>query len=272
VTAAPPDAAIRIRGVCKTYRTKRGADIVALQDLTLDIYRGEFVSVVGPSGCGKTTLLNMIAGLLGPSSGTISLQNSPVSGPRRDVGIVFQSPVLLPWRTVFQNAMLPVRVQRLDQSVYARRARDLLEMVGLADFGDRYPWELSGGMRQRAAIVRALVHDPAILLMDEPFGALDAMTREQLDMELLRIWRESGKTIVFVTHSLSEAIFLADRCLVLCSRPGRLVDLVEVCLPRPRSLSLENTPEFGIYVQRIRRALGGAEDPGEISANLRALP
>jgi NitT/TauT family transport system ATP-binding protein len=259
-------AAIQIRGVSRTYRTKRGADILALQDLTVDIGGGEFITVVGPSGCGKTTLLNMLAGLLAPTSGSILLQNSAVAGPRRDVGIVFQAPVLLPWRTVFQNAMLPVQVQHLDRTVYARRARELLELVGLGDFADKYPWELSGGMQQRAAIVRALVHDPAILLMDEPFGALDAMTREQLDLELLRIWRESGKTIVFVTHALSEAILLADRCLVLCSRPGRLVDILEVTLPRPRDLSLVNTPVFGEYVERIRRALGATEAPIQAAA------
>jgi NitT/TauT family transport system ATP-binding protein len=200
----------------------------------------------------------MLAGLLIPSTGVVRLRGAPVTGPRRDVGIVFQAPVLLPWRTVFQNVMLPVQVQRLDRRSYARRAHHLLELVGLEGFADKYPSELSGGMQQRAAIVRALVHDPAILLMDEPFGALDAMTREHMDVELLRIWRESHKTIVFVTHSLPEAIFLADRCLVLCARPGRLVDVVDVDFPRPRDLSLTNTAEFGVYVQRIRDALGGS--------------
>jgi NitT/TauT family transport system ATP-binding protein len=215
---------------------------------------GEFITVVGPSGCGKSTLLNMLAGLLTPSSGEILLQGTPVKGPRRDVGIVFQAPVLLPWRTVFQNTMLPVQVQHRDRKVYESRAHQLIDMVGLGGFADKYPFELSGGMQQRAAIVRALVHDPAILLMDEPFGALDAMTREQMNVELLRIWRESRKTVVFITHSIPEAVFLADRCLVFCPRPGRLVDIVDVDLPRPRDLSVMNTPEFGRYVQRIRAA------------------
>lgn len=245
---------IELRAVSKTYRTKRGGDVVALQNVTVNMADGEFVTVVGPSGCGKSTLLNMLAGLLTPTSGEILLQGMPVKGPRRDVGIVFQSPVLLPWRTVFQNTMLPVQVQHRERKVYARRANQLIDMVGLEGFADKYPFELSGGMQQRAAIVRALVHDPAILLMDEPFGALDAMTREQMNVELLRIWRESRKTVVFITHSIPEAVFLADRCLVFCPRPGRLVDIVDVDLPRPRDLPVMNTPEFGRYVQRIRSA------------------
>jgi NitT/TauT family transport system ATP-binding protein len=250
---------IELQGVSKTYRTKRGGDVVALQNVTVNMEDGEFVTVVGPSGCGKSTLLNMLAGLLTPSSGEILLDGKPVNGPRRDVGIVFQSPVLLPWRTVFQNTMLPVQVQHRDKKEFEGRAHHLIDMVGLGDFADKYPFELSGGMQQRAAIVRALVHDPAILLMDEPFGALDAMTREQMNVELLRIWQESGKTVVFITHSIPEAVFLADRCLVFCPRPGRLVDIVDVDLPRPRDLSVMNTPEFGRYVQRIRGAFMGEE-------------
>jgi NitT/TauT family transport system ATP-binding protein len=250
---------IVLREVSKTYHTKRGGDVVALQDVSVTMEDGEFVTVVGPSGCGKSTLLNMLAGLLTPSGGEILLSGTPVKGPRRDVGIVFQSPVLLPWRTVFQNTMLPVQVQHRDRKTFSTRAHQLIDMVGLGDFADKYPFELSGGMQQRAAIVRALVHDPAILLMDEPFGALDAMTREQMNLELLRIWRESRKTVVFITHSIPEAVFLADRCLVFCPRPGRLVDIVNVDLPRPRDLPMMNTPEFGRYVQRIRSAFMGED-------------
>jgi NitT/TauT family transport system ATP-binding protein len=266
------DQIIQIRDVSKIYRTKRGGEVVALENITLDMADGEFITVVGPSGCGKSTLLNMLAGLLPASTGHILLRGTPVKGPRKDVGVVFQAPVLLPWHTVLQNTMLPVRVQGLNRAKYTDRAKSLIAMAGLSEFEDKYPFELSGGMQQRASIVRALVHDPAILLMDEPFGALDAMTREQMNVELLRIWNESKKTVVFITHSIPEAVFLADRCVVLCPRPGRLVDVVEVKVPRPRDLSVMNTPEFGEYVLRIRGAfMGDAARPGYSRATSRLM-
>jgi NitT/TauT family transport system ATP-binding protein len=223
---------------------------------------GEFMSIVGPSGCGKSTLLKILAGLLPASDGTALLNGSPIEGPRKDIGVVFQSPVLFPWRTVLGNVLLPADVQRLGRATMSRRAVELLGLVGLNGFEERYPWELSGGMQQRVALVRALIHDPALLLMDEPFGALDALTREAMNVELQRIWLERRKTVVFITHSTAEAVFLADRVLVMTPRPGRMGDLLDVDLPRPRSLDVMNTEKFGTYVRRIRAALnagGGIE-------------
>jgi NitT/TauT family transport system ATP-binding protein len=181
------------------------------------------------------------------------LRGTAITGPRRDIGVVFQSPVLFPWRSVLQNVLLPADVQRLGRAQHERAALDLLALVGLGGFEHRYPWELSGGMQQRVAIVRALIHDPALLLMDEPFGALDAMTREQMNLELQRIWLERRKTVVFITHSIPEAVFLADRVLVMTPRPGRIAETVAVDMPRPRSLEVMNTAEFGSFVSRIRR-------------------
>jgi NitT/TauT family transport system ATP-binding protein len=236
----------------KTYRTKGRALVRALAGISLDIGSGEFVTIVGQSGCGKTTLLKILAGLLPRSAGTVTLRGTPVDGPRPDIGIVFQDPVLLPWRTVLDNVMLPVQVLGLDRTAYRDRARRLLGLVGLEGFEDKYPHELSGGMRQRVSIARALVHDPSLLLMDEPFGALDAMTREFMNLELLRIWKESGKTVVFITHSIPEAVFLADRVIVMSARPGRVVETVGVDLPRPRDLDMMASDEFGVYTRKIR--------------------
>jgi len=213
---------------------------------------GEFVTVVGPSGCGKTTLLRILGGLLRRTSGQVTLAGAPVDGPRRDIGIVFQNAILLPWRTVLENAMLPAEVLGLSKEKYKTRALELLKMVGLEGFDDKYPMELSGGMQQRAAITRALLHDPAILLMDEPFGALDAMTREQMNLELQRIWQESRKTILLITHSIPEAVFLGDRILVMTPRPGKLTKVLTVDIPRPRSLDVMATPRFGEYTREIR--------------------
>ncbi len=190
------------------------------------------------------------------------LRGTPIDGPRRDIGVVFQSPVLFPWRSVLGNVLLPADVQRLGREPMRQRAFELLDLVGLKGFEHRYPWQLSGGMQQRVALVRALIHDPALLLMDEPFGALDALTRETMNVELQRIWLERRKTVVFITHSTSEAVFLGDRVLVMTPRPGRIQDVLEIGLPRPRSLEVMNTEAFGVYVQRIRRALnagGGLE-------------
>jgi NitT/TauT family transport system ATP-binding protein len=243
--------AIAVHDLSKSYATRDGG-VVALDRTTFSIDEGEFVAVVGPSGCGKSTLLKILAGILPASSGDARLRGTLIDGPRRDIGVVFQSPVLFPWRTVLDNVLLPVDVQKLDRTRYARVGLDLLNLVGLRGFDHRYPWELSGGMQQRVAITRALVHDPAMLLMDEPFGALDAMTREHMNVELQRIWLERKKTVLFITHSIPEAVFLADRVLVMTPRPGRLMDDVRVDIPRPRNLDVMNTPAFGRYVHHIR--------------------
>ena len=243
---------IGVRSLDKTYVTRGRALVPALAGISLDIQAGEFVTIVGQSGCGKTTFLKILAGLIPRSGGLVTLRGEPVNGPSRDIGIVFQDPVLLPWRTVFRNVCLPAEVLGLDSARSATRASELLALVGLEGFEDKYPHELSGGMRQRVAIARALVHDPSLLLMDEPFGALDAMTREFMNLELLRIWQRSGKTIVFITHSIPEAVFLADRVVVMSARPGRIQEIVSVDLPRPRDLDLMASDEFGVYARKIR--------------------
>jgi len=243
---------IAVDGVAKTYRTADGP-VESLKPLTFDIGAGEFLAIVGPSGCGKSTLLKMVAGLLPASSGRITLNGATVDGPPDDVGIVFQSPVLLAWRTVLDNVMLQVDMRKLSRAQYLPRARELLAMTGLADFARKLPWQLSGGMQQRASICRALVHDPKVLLMDEPFGALDAMTREKMNLELQRIWSETRKTVLFITHSIPEAVFLADRVLVMSERPGSIAAIYDVALPRPRSLALMGDPAFVALTQTIRR-------------------
>ncbi len=255
---------IELRHVTKTYRTLQDEDLLALQDVSFDIGKGEFVSVVGTSGCGKTTLLKIVAGLIPKSGGEVLIGGSPVEGPRKDIGFVFQQPVLLPWRTVLENTLLPIEVMGLPLDKYRERANEILDMVGLTGFADRYPFELSGGMQQRVSITRALVFEPDVLLLDEPFGALDAMTREAMNLELLRIWSKSGKTVLFVTHSISEAIFLSDRVVALTPRPGRLADTVQVDLPRPRRLDLMQTEAFGKLARRIRALLGIKEELGGI--------
>ena len=243
---------IRVSDLEKTYVTRGRARVEALAGISLDVDRGEFVTIVGQSGCGKTTLLKILAGLIPRSGGLVSLRGEPVNGPSRDIGIVFQDPVLLPWRTVLHNVLLPAQVLGLEPRGAHARAMELLKLAALEGFEDKYPHELSGGMRQRVAIARALVHEPSLLLMDEPFGALDAMTREFMNLELLRIWQQSGKTIVFITHSIPEAVFLADRVVVMSARPGRVQEIVRVDLPRPRDLDLMASDEFGVYTRRIR--------------------
>jgi NitT/TauT family transport system ATP-binding protein len=242
---------IAVEDLRKEYQTPRGT-VLALDDVGFNVREGEFVAIVGPSGCGKSTLLKILAGLLPATRGQVRLRDVPITGPRRDIGMVFQSPVLFPWRTVLDNVLLPVDVQRLGRNGSRSRALDLLALVGLSGFEHRYPWELSGGMQQRVAITRALVHNPAMLLMDEPFGALDAMTRDALNLELQRIWLERRETIVFITHSIPEAVFLADRVFVMTPRPGHITEEVAVPIPRPRSLDLTAAPAFGAIVQRIR--------------------
>jgi NitT/TauT family transport system ATP-binding protein len=227
--------------------------VPSLRPLDFRIDEGEFFVVVGPSGCGKSTLLKMISGLLPPSTGEIKVEGVPVTKPHGNVGIVFQSAMLLPWRTVLGNVMLPIDMKRLPRDKYLPRARELLKTVGLAGFENKLPWQLSGGMQQRASICRALVHDPKIMLMDEPFGALDAMTREKMNVELQRIQRETGKTVLLITHSIPEAVFLADRILVMTERPGAIAAIYDVPLPRPRTLDIMADPLFVALTQTIRQ-------------------
>ena len=248
-------ALIRARGLSKTYPTASSGEVTALKNLDFEIFDGEFVSVVGQSGCGKSTLLKLLAGLLPATAGTVELNGRPLCGPSPEAAVVFQSPVLLPWRTVLDNVLLPIEFRGLARSRYRSSAVELLEMVGLRDFAQRYPFELSGGMQQRAALVRALVQDPRLLLMDEPFGALDAMTRELMNIELLRIWSQSRKTVLFITHSIAEAIFLSDRVIAMTPRPGSIADIITIDLPRPRDLSIINTDRFGHYVAYLRPLL-----------------
>jgi len=248
-------ALITARGLTKIYSTADAGSVTALKDIDFEIFDGEFVSVVGQSGCGKSTLLKVLAGLLPYTAGSVELNGKPLRGPSPEAAIVFQSPVLLPWRTVLDNVLLPIEFRKLPMSGYRESALGLLQMVGLQDFAQRYPYELSGGMQQRAAIVRALVQDPRLLLMDEPFGALDAMTREQMNLEVMRIWSQSRKTVIFITHSIAEAIFLSDRVIAMTARPGRIADVITIDLPRPRDLSVINTDRFGRYAAHLRTLL-----------------
>jgi NitT/TauT family transport system ATP-binding protein len=244
---------VHLANVSKRYSTRAGDLLLAVDDVSLDIAASEFVSIVGPSGCGKSTLLLMVAGLIPRSGGTIEIGATDVDRPYTDLGFVFQDAVLLDWRKVRANIMLQADIRKRDRALLESRADRLLELVGLQGFEDRYPYELSGGMRQRVSICRSLVHDPPLLLMDEPFGALDAITRDQLNVDLEALWLQSPKTVVFVTHSIAEAVFLADRVVVMSPRPGRIVEIVEVDLLRPRPLSMRETPEFIAYTRRIRQ-------------------
>ena len=246
---------ISVKNLEKEYITSTGEIVHALSNINLDISEGEFISVVGPSGCGKSTLLKILSGLLAKTSGVATLNNTAIEGPRNDVGIVFQDPVLLLWRTVLQNTLLPSEILNLDSEVTIKRAKELINLVGLDGFEDKFPHELSGGMKQRNSIIRALIHDPSLLLMDEPFGALDAMTREQMNLELQRIWLESKKTVFFITHSIPEAVFLGDRIVVMTARPGKIAEIIPVDIPRPRDLKTMGDPEFVSLTQRIRSLL-----------------
>ncbi len=253
VSEAPAAASgIRLSGVSKTYRTREG-DVPSLRPLDFQINDGEFFVVVGPSGCGKSTLLKMISGLLPPSTGEIFVDGEKVTEPHGNAGIVFQHALLLPWRTVLSNVMLPIEMKKLPRADYLPRAKKLLEMVGLGGFENKLPWQLSGGMQQRASICRALVHDPKIMMMDEPFGALDAMTRERMNVELRRIQRSTGKTILLITHSIPEAVFLADRVLVMTERPGSIAAIYDVPLGADRTLDMMAGPVFAELVARIRK-------------------
>ena len=247
---------IHLAGVQKAYRTQ-GAPLLAISEATFDVEAGELVSLVGPSGCGKTTLLKVLAGLHPINSGEVKI-GSPAQpfDPSRDIGMVFQQPLLLKWRRILDNVLLPAEILGLPMAASRARARDLLALVGLQGSEEKYPYELSGGMQQRAAIARSLVHDPKLVLMDEPFGALDALTREKMNLELLRIWRESRKTIVFVTHGIAEAVFLGTRVVVLTAGPARMADNFVVELAHPRTLDMRTTPQFGDYTRRVYRTLG----------------
>ncbi len=238
-------------GIYKTFPSREG-EVRALRDVSLAISDREFVSIVGPSGCGKTTLLRILGGLLLPDAGVVRIDGQVLTQPRREIGFVFQDPTLMPWRTVVKNVTLPLEVQDTDGNRHRERAMELLALVGLMGFENLYPYELSGGMQQRVAIARALVHEPSILLMDEPFGALDAITRNQMNVELLRIWRATRKTIVMVTHTIQEAIFLADRVLVMSSRPGHLRATMEVDLPRPRNTDIYYHEDFARLNHLVR--------------------
>lgn len=249
---ASPRPLIEVCDVRKQFRSRSGIHLEALSDTSLAVQSKQFVCVVGPSGCGKSTLLRMIAGLETASAGVISIDGVPVKGPRRDIGLVFQSPVMLPWRTVLKNVLVPAEVMGVGKAAARQRANEMLKLVGLDGFGDRYPDELSGGMRQRAAIARALMHDPAILLMDEPFGALDALTREAMNLELLRIWQTSMKTVVLVTHSIEEALLLADKVAVFAPRPGFVRELIDVPIARPRTAATRSDPLFIRLAEKLR--------------------
>jgi NitT/TauT family transport system ATP-binding protein len=258
-------AAISVRGVGKTYSAGAGP-VQALLPTDLEVKPGEFVVLLGPSGCGKTTLLRMLAGLIPPTEGTIEIGGRPLftgrdGRPSRDalgsLGFVFQAPNLMPWRKVWRNIALPLEAKGVGRAERKQRATELAGLVGLEDFLDHYPKQLSGGMQQRVAIARALIHRPSILLMDEPFGALDAMTRDSMNLLLQRLWLETGKTIVLVTHSISEAVFLADRVVLLSQRPGRVQDVVAVDFARPRDLAVAGDPRFGEMTGLLRTQLGG---------------
>jgi NitT/TauT family transport system ATP-binding protein len=252
---APPTSITRpcveVRGGGKIYPSRRG-EVIALQDVSLNVADGEFISLLGPSGCGKSTLLKCVAGLEELTSGQLFVRGKAVTGPPPGLGMVFQRDLLLDWRTVLDNVLIMAEFQGLDRRAQKPRAVALLERFGLGGFIDRHPWELSGGMRQRAAICRALLTEPQILLMDEPFGALDAMTRDDLNVELTRIWQTAKRTVLFVTHSIAEAVFLSDRVVVMSPSPGRVREVVQIDLPRPRPLAIQGTPEFAAYATHLR--------------------
>jgi NitT/TauT family transport system ATP-binding protein len=241
---------ISIAGVSKIFQTRSGP-VDALSALDLEIAEGEFVSVIGPSGCGKSTLMMLLAGLDKPSSGTISVGGQPIVGPNSNIGIVFQQDALLEWRTAMANVLLQAEIRGLDAAASRKRAEEMLAMVGLDRFHDAMPYELSGGMRQRVSICRALLHNPPLLVMDEPFGALDALTRDQLQVDLLRLWSNRNMTILFITHSITEAVFLSDRVVVMSPRPGKIETIIQVDLERPRRLAVRDTAQYAHYVKQV---------------------
>ena len=257
---------VDVRGIEKRFEVG-GATTVALEGIDLRIGPGEFVSLIGPSGCGKSTLLRLIADLTQPSAGEIQVNGKPARRARldRDYGMVFQAPVLFDWRTIDENVQLPLEVMGVSGRERQERSRQMLSLVELSDFANHHPWQLSGGMQQRAAIARALAFEPKLLLMDEPFGALDEMTRERMNDELLRIWERTGTTVVFVTHSIPEAVFLSSRVVVMSARPGRITDVVEIDLPRPRNDETRETERYFSLITEVREALraGHGTQPDE---------
>jgi NitT/TauT family transport system ATP-binding protein len=267
---AGPDV-IELQAVRMLYQSKvaKREGVLALEGASFSVREGEFLALVGPSGCGKSTILKLVAGLMPPTEGVVRVNGAAVRGPQPDLGIVFQTPVLMEWRRVLDNILLPIEVlEEVGDDDYRKRARELVSLVGLDGFEDRYPFELSGGMQQRVSICRALIHDPPGLIMDEPFSALDEMTRDAMNVELQRIWLERRKTILYITHSIAESVFLADRVAVMSARPGRILDIIDIPFPRPRSLRVRALPEFVEKVESIRELLGllgedeGAGNPG----------
>ncbi len=258
-------ALIEARGLTKTYESARQR-VNALDGIDLTVAEGRFVSVVGPSGCGKSTLLNILAGLAGWDAGEVLIDGAPVAGPNPEtVGMVFQEPLLLPWKTVVENVEFPLTLRGVSRGRRQERARELLALVGLEEFAEAHPHQLSVGMRQRAAIARGLVHNPRILLMDEPFASLDEQSRLRMGQELLDVWERTGKTILFVTHSLSEAIYLADTVMVMSARPARILDVIEVSLPRPRRFEMLGSERLGLLRNHIWHLIGDREPPAEIA-------
>ena len=253
-------AQLEVDHVSKTYFPARRSQppVVALDDVTFDVAPGEFISLVGPSGCGKSTILNILGGLLDATEGECRMDGAQVTKPRREIGMMFQSPVLFPWRTILNNVLLPVDIRRQGRKNYRDKAMELLGRVGLEEFSGSFPNELSGGMQQRAALARLLLEDAEVMLLDEPFGALDEFTREAMNIDLLRLWSGSGKTILFVTHNIQEAVFLSDRVAVMTPRPGRLAKMLEINLPRPREITMMKSPEFQDLVFEVRQLLGVA--------------
>ena len=245
-----PSSVLRIKAVRKLYR-----DLEAIRNVSFDVADGEFLSLLGPSGCGKSTLLMMVAGLINSTEGEIAVNGKAVAGPRREVGVVFQQPVLLPWRKVLDNVLFPIELLKLPRAQYEKRAMDLLAMAKIDDFAHHLPRQLSGGMRQRVSICRALIHDPRILLMDEPFSALDALTRDEMGVELLHIWQANRKTVIFVTHSIREAVLLSDRVLVMGRRPSTIVEELAIDLPRPRHIAMTEDESFNRFVRTLRKAI-----------------
>jgi NitT/TauT family transport system ATP-binding protein len=248
---------VAVKDVSQRFKTPNGQVVAALQDINLDIYPGEFISLIGPSGCGKSTLLRIVADLLQPSSGSVLVNDKPAHEARlkRDFGMVFQQAILYDWRSVIKNIELPLEIMKYSAAERTERAREMLALVELSDFADHYPWQLSGGMQQRVAIARALTFKPTILLMDEPFGALDEMTRERMNIELLKIWSKTQTTVIFVTHSIQEAVYLSSRVIVMSARPGRIVRDIPIALPYPRGPEMRDTQEFFKLVSEVRAGL-----------------
>jgi len=259
IQQSPPsgDRVMSLEGVTKRFATQAKDSVLALDTVSLDIERNQFVTLVGPSGCGKSTLIKIISGIINPTEGKVLFNGQELTKPSRQIGLVFQRPILLPWRSVLDNILFPIEMLGWSLAEYREETRRLIELVGLSGFEKALPNELSGGMQQRVSICRALIYDPQILMMDEPFGALDAMTREDLSVELLRIWTEKKKTVIFVTHSIPEAVLLADRVIILGARPGRVIMDLPVNLPRPRSLETERLSEFQDLVHIVREAIYG---------------